>query len=162
MKISQKVNAYAGILLLFAVLVMLPAWSFAGTREDLESADRAVKRGDYTEAIRLGTQIINSADLLPKGLAMVYALRGNAWYYKKEYVRAIEDYTKAIELDPKYTEGYYNLACIESLRKNTFKACAWLEKSILNGYDQWEQIKKDTDLDNIRTDECYKRIMQGK
>ena len=54
------------------------------------------------------------------------------------------------------------MACIESLRKNTAKACEWLEKSIAKGYSEWEQIKKDTDMDNIRTNECYKRIMEGK
>jgi tetratricopeptide (TPR) repeat protein len=162
MKIKQEVNIYAGILLLFAVLVILPSWSFAGTKEDLESAESAVKRGNYTEAIRLYTQVIKYGDLQSQGLAMAYANRGNAWYFRNEYASAIDDYKKAIELDPAFIKGYYNLACMESLRKNSFKACEWLEKAILNGYDKWEQIKKDPDMDNIRTDACYKRIMQGK
>ena len=97
MKIRQKVNTYSGILLLFTVLVMMPAWLFAGTNEDFESANRAVKGGDYTKAILLCTQIINSGDLVPKRLAIVYALRGTAWNYKKDYAQAADDYTKAID-----------------------------------------------------------------
>jgi tetratricopeptide (TPR) repeat protein len=162
MKIRQKVNAYAGVLLLFAVFVMLPPWSFAGTKEDLESVQQAINRADYTEAIRLYTRIIKNGDLSSDGLAMVYANRANAWYFKKEYASAIDDYKEAIKLDPKFVKGYYNLACIESLRKNSFKACEWLEKAIHNGYDEWEQIKKDPDIDNIRTAGCYKLIMQGR
>jgi tetratricopeptide (TPR) repeat protein len=162
MKIRQKANTYAGILLLFAVLVMLPSWSFAGTKEDLEAAERAINRADHTEAIRLYTQIIRNGDLSSHGLAMVYANRGTAWYLRNEYAAAIDDFKKAIELDPTFIKGYYNLACLESLRKNSFKACEWLEKAIYNGYNEWDQIKKDTDMDNIRSADCYKRIMQGK
>jgi tetratricopeptide (TPR) repeat protein len=162
MKIKKRTNAYVVIMLVFTMLVMLPLWSFAGIKEDLESAESAVKKGNYTEAVRLYTQIIKSGDLQSQGLAMVYANRGNAWYFSNEYASAIDDYKKAIELDPNFVKGYYNLACMESLRKNSFKACEWLEKAILNGYNEWGQIKKDPDMDNIRTDACYKRIMQGK
>jgi tetratricopeptide (TPR) repeat protein len=34
--------------------------------------------------------------------------RGNAYYRKRDYDRAIADYTKAIELDPNYANAYTN------------------------------------------------------
>ena len=34
--------------------------------------------------------------------------RGNAWTSKKEYDKAIADYTEAIRLDPKYVLAYSN------------------------------------------------------
>src|SRR5207249_1914 len=45
---------------------------------------------DYTEAIRLD----------PKR-APAYAGRGHAWYRKGEYAKAVEDYERALKLDPK-------------------------------------------------------------
>ena len=39
--------------------------------------------------------------------------RGNAYYKKGEYDRAISDYKRALEINPRYAEAYYNkaLAC---------------------------------------------------
>lgn len=52
--------------------------------------------------------------------AELYLLRGNAWYSKDEYGKAISDYSKAIESNPKYTLAYYN------------RGFAWIAK---NNYD---------------------------
>ena len=70
--------------------------------------------------------------------------------------------TKAIELNPEDNGGYYNMSCFYSLQKQVDKACYYLEESIKKGYKNWDWIKKDKDLDNIRNAECYKRIMSEK
>ena len=43
----------------------------------------------------------------PKTTASVYYCRGFAKSNRGDFVGAINDYNKAIELDPKYTEAYY-------------------------------------------------------
>ena len=83
-----------------------------------------------------------------------YFNRGNAHYAKGQYDEAIADYGKVMEMDPKNPYPYYNLACIYSVR-----ACIWLRKSVENGFKDWDGIKKDKDLDNIRNSPCYKEII---
>ena len=39
---------------------------------------------------------------------MAYYDRGLAWYEKGKHDRAISDYDKAIELNPRYAKAYYN------------------------------------------------------
>jgi hypothetical protein len=45
--------------------------------------------------------------------------------------------------------AYYNIACIESLRKNTDSAFKNLSEALYHGYPYIDHIKKDTDLRNL-------------
>lgn len=60
----------------------------------------AEKNDDLNRTIKLYTQAINSGDLPKKELALIIYLRGNLFLARSEYNRAIEDASKAIELDP--------------------------------------------------------------
>jgi tetratricopeptide (TPR) repeat protein len=111
--------------------------------------DRAIT--DYNKAIEID----------PK-YARAYYNRGNIYAAKGDYDRAIADYNKAVEIDPKYASPYYGRACLEAARGNKEEACNWLHKSIEEGYSNWEDIKKDKNLDSIRNTDCYKSIMSGK
>jgi hypothetical protein len=37
----------------------------------------------------------------------------------------------------------------------------WLQKAIDRGYANWENIKNDSDLNNIRESSAYKELIQG-
>jgi tetratricopeptide (TPR) repeat protein len=53
--------------------------------------------------------VIASGRLQPSDLSRAYNNRGNAYYFvKKEYDRAIADYSEAIQLDPKNVVAYNN------------------------------------------------------
>ena len=54
----------------------------------------------------------------------------------------------------------YNLACVRSLEKKIDEALEWLRKAVDAGYDEFEWMEQDTDLDNIRQDERYKDILR--
>lgn len=116
------------------------------------------KKGDYERTI---AEYNKALEVDPK-FAMAYYVRGNAYSQKKIFDKAIADYNKAIELDPRIIGAYYNMACLYSVNNQTTDACAWLDKAIIAGYSNWEHIKKDNDLDNIRSDACYKTLMSGK
>jgi len=45
-------------------------------------------------------------NLTEKTDAKSYVDSGNAWYDKKDYDRAIADYTEAIRIDPEYSKAY--------------------------------------------------------
>ena len=87
---------------------------------------------------------------------------GIAYYHKGLYDQAISDYNKAIELNPNLGEAYYSLACIYSLKNEPNEACAWLKQAVSKGFREWDWIKKDSDMDNIRNADCYKNILEGK
>ncbi|RKY13529.1 MAG: hypothetical protein DRP82_05285, partial [Planctomycetota bacterium] len=90
----------------------------------LTQAFDAVKKGDRQAAERLLKEVIEETTNLPelkakalflyaalddeKALASILFLRGTVWAEKGDFDRAIEDYDRAIELNPKLAEAYYN------------------------------------------------------
>jgi tetratricopeptide (TPR) repeat protein len=63
---------------------------------------------DVDRIIRGCTEVINGRPDLSQRLILpvVYHRRGTAYASKKEYDRAIADYTKAIEIDPQHVGAY--------------------------------------------------------
>lgn len=60
-----------------------------------------------------------------------------------------------------YITAIYNLSCAYSLLNDKTKALEYLDKSIKVGYNSYGHIKADADLDNIRNEENYKKILQS-
>ncbi|MEW6585718.1 MAG: tetratricopeptide repeat protein [Nitrospirota bacterium] len=110
-------------------------------------------KGQYDQAIADYNTAIN----VKPGYEKAYLNRGNAYYAKGQFEEAIDDYAKVIELNPKNPTPYYNMACIYSIR-----ACEQLRKSVENGFEDWNSMEKDKDLDNIRNSSCYREIMKKK
>ena len=81
---------------------------------------------------------------------MAYIYRGLANYNLGKYDRAIEDYSKAIKLDPEQAVAYYNLARIYSLRDNYEDAIRNLGTAIRINPDIKNMAKKENDFDRIR------------
>jgi tetratricopeptide (TPR) repeat protein/membrane associated rhomboid family serine protease len=102
-----------------------------------------------------------AVELNPKN-ARIYAFRGDAYQKLGNYQRALAEYDKAIDLDTNNVDAYYEKTCTYSLMNNTEEACNWLQKSIEKGFNDWDNIKSDTDLNNIRNSSCYKEIMSGR
>jgi lipoprotein NlpI len=86
--------------------------SFADGKQYNNEALLLHKHHKYKEAIRNYSLSISTDDLEPKKLAQVYSSRGNAYLDSGFPSRAIEDFTKAIELDLTYPEPYHNRATI--------------------------------------------------
>jgi hypothetical protein len=70
----------------------------ADDREDCSSID-------VDQIIRGCSGVINSRQELRQTLAIAYHRRGTAYASKKDYDQAIADYTKALEIDPKYVSA---------------------------------------------------------
>jgi tetratricopeptide (TPR) repeat protein len=120
---------------------------------------------------------------------------GNLYYRKGDQRRAIQQYKKALQLNPKFVpainnlalvtaankeyykaltilldvlhyypddaETHYNIACMYSRLKREDESIEWLKKAIDKGYTNWESIKTDSDLNNIRDSIAYKELVKG-
>ena len=67
--------------------------------DDITAGAEAQKKGDYDEAINFYTKAIKSEEL-KENLIIVYVRRGRCYEEKDMLTLAVEDYTKAISLEP--------------------------------------------------------------
>jgi tetratricopeptide (TPR) repeat protein len=102
---------------------------------------------NYDEAIALLTKAI----LAKSDFADAYALRGDCYYYLKDYPSAIENYEKDGAL--KKARSSYSLACTYALagkKDNAFKA---LEMNLASDFKvRMSHIIQDADLESLRSD----------
>ena len=54
---------------------------------------------------------------------------------------------------------YYNLACFQSLLKKKGEAIKNLELAYDNGFQDYNHMMNDTDLDNLRSDKRFKAVL---
>jgi tetratricopeptide (TPR) repeat protein len=137
---------------------------------------RQVLRADCREAVKQVAAIM-LADLGSEGLAVlmeegveiagldpydaaVHVLIGNSFLNEGNYEKAEDHYGTALKLEPENFIALYNMACVRSLQKRIDEAIEWLQKAVDAGYDEFEWMEKDEDLDNIREDERYKEILK--
>ncbi len=105
--------------------------------------------GQYRKAISL------SPDFIPalNGLAVVYADKG-------EYKQALLLYERVMALNPDSYVPYYNVACIYARQNKIEESIGWLKKAVQRGFEDWEFLKIDKDLENIRGSSYYKKLMR--
>jgi protocatechuate 3,4-dioxygenase beta subunit/tetratricopeptide (TPR) repeat protein len=84
---------------------------------------------------------------------------GFALHSLKRYDEAIKAWTKSVEVGYQPATGLYNVACANSLSGHKDAALAFLQKAIDAGFSQEELIRTDTDLDPIRQDPRFKKII---
>lgn len=85
---------------------------------------------------------------------------GNCYIDLKDYDNALKSFK--IALDFKYGELapiYYNASCAASLNKQKDLSLFYLEKALLNNYPNISHLKQDKDLDFIKNDEGFKKIL---
>ena len=72
---------------------------------------------------------------------------------------AIESYKHVIRIDPDDEDAHYNLACRYSLLGNINKALKSLGKAIDLGFDDIKHIENDSDLNGLRDEADYKKLI---
>lgn len=96
-----------------------------------ESGLRALQAGDYDAAIKAFTLTLETVPHDYEALSH----RAVAWYHKKRYDRAIEDATRALEINPYYSVGANQLAwmlatCPDPRYRDGKRAVALAEKVV--------------------------------
>ncbi len=78
----------------------------------------------------------------------------------KKYQKAIFFYNEILKVLPENPTVYYNIACVYSLQNQTEDAFKWLTKAVANGFDDWNHIKADSDLEYIRGSSQYRELLK--
>jgi TolB-like protein/Flp pilus assembly protein TadD len=91
--------------------------------------------------------------------AHIFMATANAWLGEKD--SALKAGSKAEELNPDDPVMMYNLACLYSLLNEGDRAVEWLKKSVHHGRRDFEWMKRDPALTNIRNHPGYLQLIQS-
>ncbi|HOX54103.1 MAG: hypothetical protein PHI86_05300 [Candidatus Omnitrophica bacterium] len=84
---------------------------------------------------------------------------GDAYTRKGHYHKGLKVDKKLIKLKPNDPIVFYNLSCSYSLLEMKDLAFGALFRAIDLGYDDFEHLKKDPDLTNLRQDSRYLELI---
>ncbi|MCP4668729.1 MAG: tetratricopeptide repeat protein, partial [Deltaproteobacteria bacterium] len=84
-----------------------------------------------------------------------------AYISKREYDEALPLCMKMIELRPDNYVAYYNIACMYARQDKVEESVHWLKQAVERGFKDWEFLKKDKDLENIRNTSYFKGLIRG-
>jgi len=146
------------MLLLFSVLAAPTAWaqtngkankpseSFASDKERAPSQEKTKDEWSRREPPREGEEWFS---------------RGYQLHSADRYPEAIEAFKRAADLGYRKATAMYNIACGYSLLNDKDNALAWLQRALDNGFDGFNLIADDSDLDPLRADSRFKKIVAG-
>jgi len=80
---------------------------------------------------------------------------------KGEYKKAQAYFNEVVKLRPSEYDAFYNISRIFAKKGNKLEAVKWLKTAVENGYYDWEYIRNDKYLDDIRKTSEYKEIEQA-
>ena len=87
-------------------------------------------------------------------MAFTYSIKG-------EYEKALASYKKTIEIRSDLFWAYYNIATILSVQNQVDESISWLDRSIKRGFRNWDFLKNDKKMGNIRATSYYKSLIMN-
>lgn len=87
--------------------------------------------------------------------------RGSHFYSQERYADSIEAYRKAADARYRVGASKYNIACNYALLDDEANAVRWLKDAIAAGYDDMEQIARDSDFDPIRGGQAFQTVLNA-
>ncbi len=87
--------------------------------------------------------------------------RGYDLYRNDRFSEAISAFKQSIDHNHRVADSMYNIACSYSLMNDENNALQWLGDAIHNGFDSYDHIAADSDLDPIRSSPRFKALMAG-
>jgi len=93
--------------------------------------------------------------------ADAYSNRGVAYMQQRKFNKALEDLKKAKELKSDSPSIRYNLACLYSLKGDVDFGLDELDASLTNGFSDYESLRRDPDLQNLRKHPEFKKVLEA-
>jgi tetratricopeptide (TPR) repeat protein len=87
------------------------------------------------------------------GLAYTYVRIGR-------YEESKDLFLKSIDLAPDLGFNYYNMACFYSLQGMTAESLEWLTRAFEKGFDNFDHLDSDPDMEKARGAEGYKELVK--
>ena len=87
--------------------------------------------------------------------------KADSCYEAKNYKLSTSFFEKAFKSKPELKKNFYNASCAASLANDKKKSLKWLEIAVNNGFNNVDHIKSDTDLDNVRKEKKFKKIINN-
>jgi len=97
----------------------------------------------------------------PKKRPNPYKKSGVEKYKEYEYEGAIEDFKKALEINPNDIPTHFNIACAYSLTEDKENAFYHLDKAVENGYKDFDKIQSHDAFAFIRIQEEFEEFVQN-
>jgi len=79
---------------------------------------------------------------------------------QKQYDKSIDTVKKIAAIHPQESVYDYSIACLYSISNRKEEAIEWLRKAVDKGYNDFERMKTDRNLENIRQTEAYQEILK--
>ncbi len=121
------------------------AFFLISCKDNKAESNRLVKEGiqkiyqsQFDESIKLFDEAID----YDENNAEAHFYRGNAFMNLKDYVKAIENYTRAIEIKQDYADAYYNRGLVKSYMGERNFACEDFLKAESLGKKNIEDLTK--------------------
>lgn len=112
-------------------------------------------QGDYNNAIK---EFLESISIKPT--ANAYANLGGAYLQVGKNKKAEKALKDAESIDPKEKLALYNLTALYSKLDDTDLALDYLDKALINGFNNYEAIRFDPDLTNIRGEPEFRKVLE--
>jgi Flp pilus assembly protein TadD len=115
-----------------------------------------IKMKDYDNAI---IEFSRAIDLMPN-YAVAYADRGVAYMQQRKLNKAMDDLQNAAGLAPGDKSIHYNLTALYCLQGAKDRAFDSLDKAMELGFNNYDALRTDPDLDGIREDPEFRKILE--
>jgi protein O-mannosyl-transferase len=142
-------------------IALLRVGDVEGAREAFRIA---LQTNPSNQSAQNGLEIIQSSAGTPPTIASPEELHQKALEHatRGEYDLAVELFKKILDLVPSEPGTCYNIACMYAKMGNIPESIEWLTQAIQNGYDNWDAIKSDPDLANIREADAFKALIKDR
>jgi tetratricopeptide (TPR) repeat protein len=117
--------------------------------------DSATKLQDRFEMGFFESVLASEPDQLDALLAL-----GNLYSKYRLHEKGLEVDKRLVRMHPREPLYYYNLACSHSLLGQIDTAFDALTQALQLGYDKFEQLKADPDLENLKKDCRYESLLK--
>jgi tetratricopeptide (TPR) repeat protein len=145
---TKKLTRLALVLLLAAVSTPL-----ARAQENKTTRKSVASHGDWSSKQETRTE--------PPRDGEEWFSRAYQMHSADRYPEAIEAFKRAADFGYRKATAMYNIACGYSLLNDKENALVWLQRSLDNGFDGYTLVADDSDLDPIRADARFKKIVAG-
>ena len=116
-----------------------------------------LQRGELDKSIEKYKKALSYYQNYPQAqfdLAFVYSIKG-------EYEKALTLYKKTVKIQSDLFWAYYNIAAILSVQNKVDESISWLDRSIKKGFRNWNFLKNDKKMENIKGTSYYKSLIMN-